>query len=220
MRRCVIFGGGELKDIRFTQSLLREDDYIVCADRGYAYCAAMGRKPDLILGDFDSYSGKLPPGCEVLRYPIEKDDTDTMLAVKEAIRREFADILMLGCWEGGWTTPWQTSRQSSMRCSMGPRPASSRRTAASPPCAAGRARQFPMRGAFTFRCSATATAPRGSASATLSTSWRMRRAQTVSPSGQQLFPAGGGCGDQRGERHFGDCGEHGKVKRTKTSLPA
>ena len=54
MRRCVIFGGGELKDIRFTQSLLREDDYIVCADRGYAYCAAMGRKPDLILGDFDS----------------------------------------------------------------------------------------------------------------------------------------------------------------------
>ena len=96
MRRCVIFGGGELKDIRFTQSLLREDDYIVCADRGYAYCAAMGRKPDLILGDFDSYSGKLPPGCEVLRYPIEKDDTDTMLAVKEAIRREFADILMLG----------------------------------------------------------------------------------------------------------------------------
>lgn len=96
LRRCVIFGGGELKDIRFTQSLLREDDYIVCADRGYAYCAAMGRKPDLILGDFDSYSGKLPPGCEVLRYPIEKDDTDTMLAVKEAIRREFADILMLG----------------------------------------------------------------------------------------------------------------------------
>ena len=75
MRRCVIFGGGELKDIRFTQSLLREDDYIVCADRGYAYCAAMGRKPDLILGDFDSYNGKLPPGCEVLRYPIEKDDT-------------------------------------------------------------------------------------------------------------------------------------------------
>ena len=96
MRRCVIFGGGELKDIRFTQSLLREDDYIVCADRGYAYCAAMGRKPDLILGDFDSYNGKLPPGCEVLRYPSEKDDTDTMLAVKEAIRREFADILMLG----------------------------------------------------------------------------------------------------------------------------
>lgn len=96
MRRCVIFGGGELKDIRFTQSLLREDDYIVCADRGYAYCAAMGRKPDLILGDFDSYSGKLPPGCEVLRYPIEKDDTDTMLAVKTGLERGETEFHIYG----------------------------------------------------------------------------------------------------------------------------
>ena len=96
MRRCVIFGGGELKDIRFTQSLLREDDYIVCADRGYAYCAAMGRKPDLILGDFDSYNGKLPPGCEVLRYPIEKDDTDTMLAVREGLREGCEEFHIYG----------------------------------------------------------------------------------------------------------------------------
>lgn len=96
MRRCVIFGGGELKDIRFTQSLLREDDYIVCADRGYAYCAAMGRKPDLILGDFDSYNGKLPPGCEVLRYPIEKDDTDTMLAVKTGLERGETEFHIYG----------------------------------------------------------------------------------------------------------------------------
>lgn len=100
MRRCVIFGGGELKDIRFTQSLLREDDYIVCADRGYAYCAAMGRKPDLILGDFDSYSGKLPPGCEVLRYPIEKDDTDTMLALREGLRRGCDTFYLYGATGG------------------------------------------------------------------------------------------------------------------------
>lgn len=100
MRRCVIFGGGELKDIRFTQSLLREDDYIVCADRGYAYCAAMGRKPDLILGDFDSYNGKLPPGCEVLRYPIEKDDTDTMLALREGLRRGCDTFYLYGATGG------------------------------------------------------------------------------------------------------------------------
>ncbi len=96
MRRCVIIGGGELEDIRFTQSLLQKEDFIICADRGYAYCASMGRKPDLILGDFDSYSGKLPQNCEVLHYPIEKDDTDTMLAVKESIRRGFEDVLLVG----------------------------------------------------------------------------------------------------------------------------
>ena len=100
MRRCVIFGGGELKDIRFTQSLLREDDYIVCADRGYAYCAAMGRKPDLILGDFDSYNGKLPPGCEVLRYPIEKDDTDTGHAIRHALDEGYRTLILV-CALGG-----------------------------------------------------------------------------------------------------------------------
>ena len=96
MNRCVIFGGGEIADLRYAQNLLREDDYIICADRGYAYCVSMGVVPDLVLGDFDSYNGSLPQNCELLRYPVEKDDTDTMLAVKEAIRRGYHEIMMLG----------------------------------------------------------------------------------------------------------------------------
>ena len=81
MNRCVIFGGGEIADIRYTQNLLQKGDYIICADRGYAYCSSINVIPDLVLGDFDSYSGKVSPKCEILRYPIEKDDTDTLLAV-------------------------------------------------------------------------------------------------------------------------------------------
>lgn len=96
MNRCVIFGGGEIADIRYTQNLLQKGDYIICADRGYAYCSSINVIPDLVLGDFDSYSGKVSPKCEILRYPIEKDDTDTMLAVKEAIRRGYQEILMVG----------------------------------------------------------------------------------------------------------------------------
>ena len=45
----------------------------------------MGLIPHLALGDFDSYRGDIAKECEVLRYPVEKNDTDTMLAVKEAI---------------------------------------------------------------------------------------------------------------------------------------
>ena len=45
MNRCVIFGGGEIADLRYAQNLLREDDYIICADRGYAYCVSMGVVP-------------------------------------------------------------------------------------------------------------------------------------------------------------------------------
>ena len=37
MNRCVIFGGGEIADIRYTQNLLQKGDYIICADSGYAY---------------------------------------------------------------------------------------------------------------------------------------------------------------------------------------
>lgn len=96
MNRCVIFGGGEIADIRYTQNLLQKGDYIICADRGYAYCSSINVIPDLVMGDFDSYSGKVSPKCEILRYPIEKDDTDTMLAVKEAIRRGYQEILMVG----------------------------------------------------------------------------------------------------------------------------
>ena len=96
MERCVIFGGGEITDLRYTQSILRDDDYIICADRGYAYCVSLNIKPDLVLGDFDSYTGDMPEQCEILRYPVEKDDTDTMLAVKEAISRGYKNIVMVG----------------------------------------------------------------------------------------------------------------------------
>lgn len=65
MNRCVIFGGGEIADIRYTQNLLQKGDYIICADRGYAYCSSIQCDSDLVLGDFDSYSGKVSPKCEI-----------------------------------------------------------------------------------------------------------------------------------------------------------
>ena len=77
MRRCVIFGGGELKDIRFTQSLLREDDYIVCADRGYAYCAAMGRKLDHTLANIQTIVYAVQHGASASI--VEKDCRITAL---------------------------------------------------------------------------------------------------------------------------------------------
>lgn len=96
MKRCVIFGGGEIEDLNYIRQQLRQEDFIICADRGYIYCRELGCSPDLVLGDFDSYSGELPSDCEILRYPVEKDDTDTMIAIKESIRRGYDEILMLG----------------------------------------------------------------------------------------------------------------------------
>lgn len=96
MKRCVIVGGGDVKDCSYARQLITADDYVIAADRGYERCVAMNRKPDMLLGDFDSYEGQLPEDCPVFTYPVEKDDTDTMLAIKEALKRGFKELLLLG----------------------------------------------------------------------------------------------------------------------------
>ncbi len=95
MKRCLIIAGGDYAPIRPGRG-----DFILACDRGYAWCKREGIVPDLILGDFDSYSGALPDGIPVLRYPVEKDDTDTMLAVRYASEQGF-DAVRLCCCFGG-----------------------------------------------------------------------------------------------------------------------
>ena len=96
MKRCLIFGGGEMKDWRYIRRLIREDDFIIAADGGYSHCTEMGIVPHLAMGDFDSYQGDVSKQCEILRFKKEKDDTDTMLAIKEAIARGYDELALLG----------------------------------------------------------------------------------------------------------------------------
>lgn len=60
---------------------------------------ALGVRPDLIIGDFDS-TGLPDTDIPILRYPSDKDDTDTMLAVKYALDRGYNDITII-CALGG-----------------------------------------------------------------------------------------------------------------------
>ena len=75
---------------------MRQEDYLICADSGYRHCVQLGFSPQLVLGDFDSYAGVVQSDCELLRYPIEKDDTDTMLAVKQALQRGYERLVLVG----------------------------------------------------------------------------------------------------------------------------
>ena len=95
MKRCLIIAGGDYAPIR-----PEEGDYVLACDKGYAWCKREGIVPDLILGDFDSYSGALPEGVPVLRFPIEKDDTDTMLAVRRAFEQGFEAVRLCCCFGG------------------------------------------------------------------------------------------------------------------------
>lgn len=85
MKPCLIISGGQPSPIPETY----KTSYVIACDQGCAYALAQGVRPDLVIGDFDSYSGPLPTDIEILRFPPEKDDTDTMMALKIALERGF-----------------------------------------------------------------------------------------------------------------------------------
>lgn len=95
MRRCVITAGAEIQNYERARCALRPDDYFIFCDSGLNHMEKLGVKPDLIVGDFDSHENP-HLAAETLVLPCEKDDTDTMFAVKEALRRGFQDFLLLG----------------------------------------------------------------------------------------------------------------------------
>lgn len=98
MRECAVFAGGVIENPEFIdkEELLNSCDYIICADGGYRYAEKLGIVPDLFVGDFDSYSGELPKGIKVHKSVPEKDDTDTLLAVREAIEAGCGKIRLYG----------------------------------------------------------------------------------------------------------------------------
>ena len=94
-RRCVIIGGADIGDYGLIKDRLKDDDLCVFCDSGLRHMEGLGVKPGLIVGDFDSHEN---PGLdtETIVLPREKDDTDTVFAVKEAIRRGYEDFLLIG----------------------------------------------------------------------------------------------------------------------------
>jgi thiamine pyrophosphokinase len=99
MKRCVIVGGAPIERYDRIKPLLRGDDYLIYCDSGLKHMEALGRQPDLIIGDFDSHE-RPETDIETIVLPMVKDDTDTMFAVKEGIRRDFGDFLLIGALGG------------------------------------------------------------------------------------------------------------------------
>ena len=93
--KAFIYTGGSIDASGITEHP-KADDLCIAADRGYKNAQILGERLDIILGDFDSYTDKLPDGVEVLTVPEEKDFTDTQMAVKEALKRGADDIVFIG----------------------------------------------------------------------------------------------------------------------------
>lgn len=103
-KRVILIGAGELYG-SFAESIrsnLTKEDYVIALDGGLSFCAEHGIIPDRIVGDFDSL-----PACKkdllaqypeqiINRLPCEKDDTDTLAAIRMAVQMGFKNFLIYG----------------------------------------------------------------------------------------------------------------------------
>ena len=94
MGKFVIFCAAEFDELL---EPLGSGDYLLAADGGLRHLEKLNLKPHGILGDFDSL-GYVPEGAVV--YPVEKDDTDSILAIKKGIEMGCNTFYLYGALEG------------------------------------------------------------------------------------------------------------------------
>ena len=89
---CYIFGAGSYYGLSRRPA---PGDTVIAADGGWRVCREEGIVPDLLLGDFDSLH-TVPDFAHICRVPVEKDDTDMMLAIKEGLARGETEFHLYG----------------------------------------------------------------------------------------------------------------------------
>ncbi len=101
----VIFAGGSLQPGRGFFNAMASADMIIAADSGAATALKFGYTPSIVVGDFDSLDTSLlkelsERGSQVRRMAVEKDETDTELAVQVAIEQGATSITLVGAFGG------------------------------------------------------------------------------------------------------------------------
>jgi len=124
-KQAVLIGAGE-KNHKIAVAIKKEltkDVCVVALDGGLAFCAEHGIQPDMIVGDFDSLAEwtdmnlRLDKDAEsvsqqekketfglleeypqeiIYRLPCEKDDTDTLAAIKMAVEKGYTRFMIYG----------------------------------------------------------------------------------------------------------------------------
>ena len=94
MKNCIIFCAAGFTGL---MQEIGKGDLVIAADGGLAHTRELGITPDVILGDFDSL-GFTPEGANV--FPVEKDDTDAMLAVRHGLREGCDAFFLYGSLDG------------------------------------------------------------------------------------------------------------------------
>lgn len=94
MKTCVIFNAGDFDGLL---EPIGTGDFLLAADGGLVHMQRLGLTPDGVLGDFDSL-GYVPENARI--FPVEKDDTDSMLAVRQGLKLGYRRFLLYGSLDG------------------------------------------------------------------------------------------------------------------------
>lgn len=98
MSRCVIISACPVSPE--LAEALRPDDFIIACDAGYRNCAPLGRRPNIIVGDFDTAPCPEQQDDDIIVLPHVKDDTDTQYAARWLLEHGYDEITMLGALGG------------------------------------------------------------------------------------------------------------------------
>src|SRR5258708_18084448 len=95
-----ILAGGTLKTGQKVGAAIANNDLVIAADRGAATALQYDCTPAFVVGDFDSLAALplqqlQPSGSHIIRAPLEKDETDSELAIQLTIEQEATPITLL-----------------------------------------------------------------------------------------------------------------------------
>ncbi|WP_157913235.1 thiamine diphosphokinase [Candidatus Promineifilum breve] len=97
----LIFANGVIADLTVPASYLARARFVIAADGGIGHLWALGRRPDLLIGDLDSLPATVEQWLEdgamaVIRHPTAKDETDLELALLHAAAH-FPEAALVVC---------------------------------------------------------------------------------------------------------------------------
>ena len=105
---ALIVADGDVPDRANVDRLLAPDgtDLVIAADGGALKAQGLGLRPDVVVGDADSLPQAAiaelrAAGVEVIVHPAAKDESDTELAVREALARGATTVTVIGAFGGG-----------------------------------------------------------------------------------------------------------------------
>ncbi|MCI8608669.1 MAG: thiamine diphosphokinase [Firmicutes bacterium] len=95
---CYIIGAGPCEALCVGEEK-EADDYVIAADGGLRHLEEAGLTADMVVGDFDTL-GYIPQHDHIIQLQTAKDETDTFVAMREAMKLGYRQFLFYGCLDG------------------------------------------------------------------------------------------------------------------------